>query len=188
MPRRKKETPKIKKIQPLSFVIAIVMMFGLAVIGSATMGSSDAARKVQPSNTPLGIYVGASNSRVAKGSTLSVPVYANSGEQGVNVVQAKLLYPSDKIQYLGMTEGSSFPTIAATDVSEPGVVQIARSIAAGTNPLTGVQHVATINFKVADKASGSVTISFDSQSSFVVNATDNNNILNGVVGATYTIR
>ncbi len=120
---------------------------------------------------------------VAPGSTLSVTMKEDSGTDPVNSVQASLNYDATQLQYVSMTEGTSFPTIAANSTSTAGVIRVGR---ATSTPVTGVNNIVTLNFKVL-ASSGSIGLTYDKNFSFVVRSTDNTDILALTTGANFTV-
>jgi len=120
---------------------------------------------------------------VAPGSTIAVTIKEDSGTDLVNSVQAAVNYNPAQLEFVSLTEGSAFPTIAANSTANAGVIRIGR---ATSTPVSGVQDVVTVNFKVL-AASGAVELTMDKGFSFVVRSTDNTDILGIVTGATYII-
>lgn len=184
MSKIKQAIAPLAKTQLAYLLVALLLIIAIAFLGSYFINSSDAARRT---SLPIGLYIGNGSSRITPDSTMSVTIYENSGQETVNSVQAKLVYDAKQLQYYGIAEGSAFPVVAATDVSTPGVVQIARGVAAGSAGVSYNNAVATVKFKVLPDVSGTVVLSFDSQNSFLVRSSDSTNILSGVVGGTYKV-
>jgi len=161
----------------LSFVVAAVMIGSISYLGVKTYHDSHAA-------SGASIYVNPSSGTLTSGTTVSITIRENSGTDPVNSVQASLNYDSNALQYSSITEGGSFPVIAATSTGTPGVVRVGRANA--DNPVTGDLPVVTVNFKVIG-TSGTGTIVVDKAYSFLVRSTDNQDILQSVGNGSYTI-
>ncbi len=97
------------KVPVSAFVIALVVVTGLAFLGSHLANSSDAAKL--STALPIGLYLSPASARIAQGSTLSVTLYENSGTEIVNAAQAKLTYDPYQLQYSGISEGTAFPLV-----------------------------------------------------------------------------
>jgi len=161
----------------LSLLVAGLMVGSISYIGVHTYKSSHAA-------TVPTIYASPDSGAVASGSTLSVTLRADSGGEGVNSVQASLNYDASKLTYSSITEAGTFPLVAATSTSSPGIIRVAR----GNNDssVTGDNAIVTINFKVTG-TSGTGAINIDKANSALVRSSDNSNILANVGTGTYTI-
>lgn len=123
----------------------------------------------------------------ASGSTFTVALKENSGTAQVNSVQASIGYDPAKLQYVSMTEGSVFTTVAATDTATAGRVRLARAIPAGGGGVSGENAIVTLTFRVL-ATSGTAPLTLDQASSFVVTSTDNKNILTAVDNSTLTVQ
>jgi hypothetical protein len=118
------------------------------------------------------------------GSSVNVQIWANTGTDSSNAVEADLSYPQAQLQFVSIDGTGSAFGIAAAGSGGSGSVTIARGVTGGQPPVTGAVLVATVKFNVI--ASGSAPITFKN-SSAIVRASDSTNILNTTVGATYTI-
>lgn len=119
----------------------------------------------------------------ASGSTIKVNVYANSGGEAANAVQANIVYPADKLQYISISTSGSALTIFAEKYASGNVVRIG-----GGTPspgFTGNKLIATVSFKVLSD-SGNATLTFADDSALLRDS-DNANILSGKGTATYTL-
>lgn len=119
------------------------------------------------------------------GSTVNVTLYEDSGTDPVNAVQASVTYDATKLQYVSVAEGTSFPTVAATSTSTPGIIRLARGTVPGSTA-TGNNAIATVTFRVL-ASSGTTSLSYDPAFSYIVRSTDNANILTSNSGASYTL-
>lgn len=160
----------------VSLLIALLLIGSISYLGVHTYRSSHA------SSGPS-IYATPSSASVTAGATLSVTLRSNSGSTGVNSVQASLNYDVDKLQYVGITEGGTFPVVAATSTGTPGVIRVGRANA--DREVTGDNAIVTVNFKVIGTGTG--TISVDKSYSFLVNSTTNKDILENVGSGSYTV-
>ncbi len=161
----------------LSFVVALLLIGSISYLGIRTYQASHAA-------SGASIYVSPDTATVANGSTLSVTIRENSGTDSVNSVQASLNYDSNKLQYVSITEGDSFPVIAANSTGTPGVIRVGRGNSDGS--VTGDKPIVTINFKVIG-SSGDAAINVDKAYSLLVRSVDNQDILQNVGSGNYTI-
>jgi chitodextrinase len=157
--------------------LAIFVVLLVSVVGVKLLMASQAATGATLSMT-------STSTSVAPGSTVSVTIREDSGTDPVNSVQASINYDAAQLQYVSMTEGTAFPTVAATSTNTPGVIRVAR--ASQGSPATGTNNIVTLNFKVL-ASSGTSSLNFDRASSFVVRSTDSADILATVSGITFTV-
>jgi hypothetical protein len=124
-----------------------------------------------------------SASSVAKGSTVSVGVYENSGSEPVNAVKVIATYPADKFSYVSITNSNAF-SVAAFSSGGSGTVNIQRG---ALSPVTGRQLVATFRLKaLVDSGTGSLGV--DSAGTTVVSANTFASIPATYSGATITLK
>jgi hypothetical protein len=114
---------------------------------------------------------------VKAGSTITVQLMENSGNDPVNAVQSAVTYPEQKLEFVSVKSGEAFPQEAATDSATKGLVRIARSIKPQTPPVQGAKPIATLEFKVLEDAQGPIQLNIDQATSLLVRSTDNQNIL-----------
>jgi hypothetical protein len=110
-------------------------------------------------------------------------IWENSYDKTVNAVQANLTYDQAALTFTSIDASNSAFTIQAVSKGGGGTVTIGRG---QTNPLSGNQLVATVNFKVTG-TSGKASVNFSS-SSQVASATSHNDILAKAYGGIYTIQ
>jgi hypothetical protein len=161
----------------LSFLVALLLIGSISYLGIRTYQASHAASGVS-------IYVTPDTAPATSGSSLSVTIHENSGAEPVNSVQASLNYDSNKLQFVSITEGGSFPVIAATNTDTAGVIRIGRGNS--DTSVTGDKPVVTVNFKVVGN-SGDAVLSIDKAYSLLVSSSSNKDILQNVGGGSYTI-
>jgi hypothetical protein len=130
------------------------------------------------------LYLTPASGSYSVGSSVNVQVWANTGTDPSNAVEADLSYSQAQLQFVSIDGTGSAFGIAAAGSGGSGSVTIARGVTGGQPPVTGAVLVATVKFNVI--ASGSASITFKN-SSAIVRSTDSTNILNTTVGATYTI-
>lgn len=160
--------------------VALVVVSSVSYFGTQMRQGSKAA-----TTTPGSIYMLPETGTYAPGSTVSVVVRENSGTDPVNSVQASMTYNASQMQFVSISEGTAFPTVAATSTATPGVIRVGR--AAQGAPVAGDNAVVTVNFRVL-ATSGTTSLAFDPAFSFLVRSTDSANILTGNSGATFTVR
>ncbi|HEX8226756.1 MAG TPA: cohesin domain-containing protein [Candidatus Saccharimonadales bacterium] len=122
----------------------------------------------------------------SSGSTLSVTIYENSGTDIVNAAQASLRYDPAALEYLSVGASAAFDIAAATSTTTPGVINIARGTA--SKQLSGLQPVATVNFKVKPGSKGVTNLTLNPVESMVVRSSDTTNILKTFAPAKYEIK
>lgn len=144
--------------------------------------STDVSAEVEQGQKTGSMTLNPSAKAVAESEILTVEVWADSGTEPVNAVQANISYPSDKFEFVNVDSAGSAFEIEAETTGSNGKVVIARG---HVGKLTGKQLVAKINFKA--KAGGEkVNISFDKDSS-LLSALTNKNILGDTVDGNYQL-
>jgi hypothetical protein len=132
------------------------------------------------------LTVSPASGTLTTGSNVSVTLYANSGTDAVNAVQTSLTYDATKLQYVSMTEGTAFPTVAATSTGTAGTIRLARGTNVGTS-VTGNNAIVTLTFKVLG-SSGTTALTYDTDFSYLVRASDNVDVLGTATGASFTLK
>lgn len=140
------------------------------------LGTTSASAATSFSLTPAsGTY--------GKDAIIKVNVYANTGGENINAVQANVSYPTDKLQFQSISTGGSALTIIAEKNASGGVVRLA-----GGTPspgFSGNKLLASISFKVlAD--TGTAGLAFTSESA-ALRDSDNVNALTGKGTASFTL-
>lgn len=156
-------------------VISINLSSGVSAAGNATLSLT------------------LSNPSPALNSTFTVTVYENSGNVGVNAIQADLTYNTSQLQLIPIKAPTSGDPDLAADISTSafplqgknsggnGVVNLG---VGSTTVRTGSQKVAVITFRAIVAGSGSINFA---GSSAIVNAANQNNELGTAAGSTFTI-
>jgi hypothetical protein len=113
----------------------------------------------------------------AKGATVTVSVYENSGGESVNAASVRLSYSADTLDFVGIASSGAFGIVAANS-GGGGSVQIDR----GALPaVSGRQLIGSVRLRAkVDSGTGTVAIT----SSSVVSADSNSNIASGGGSAT----
>jgi len=97
----------------------------------------------------------------SKDSTLNLKIGIDTKGEAINAVQANVLYPADKLQFLSASTSGSALTIIAEKSGGGGVIRIA----GGTLPpgFSGSKLIASLSFKVmSDSGTGSLNFAGDS--------------------------
>jgi hypothetical protein len=132
-----------------------IILLGLTVFG--LIGLSGTALADSGSTS-----LSASGGTYAIGTTFSVPVYENSGDTQVNVVQANMNYDSSKLELISIDTGQSGFNVKVSESGGSGAVKITRG---STSPVTGSVLLATLMFKAMSDSGSSQLTFVNSQSS-----------------------
>jgi hypothetical protein len=138
---------------------------------------------VRPAYASSSLSFSPASGTFSAGSTMKVNVYANTGGENVNAVQANVAYPTDKLQFLSVSTRGSALTIFAEKYAAGGVVRLA-----GGTPspgFSGNKLVASISFKVLQDT-GTAALSFTGESA-ILRDSDNSNTLSGKGTGSYTL-
>jgi len=140
-----------KKFLSLIFIIGLFFVSALSVKAE---GLKEATLFLSPSTGTFPI-----------GSTFTVSVYVDSGDQYINAVKTKILFPADKLQIISPSAGQS---ILQVWLKQPSYSNIAGWLeleggvpAPGINTNAGV--LLTITFRVKDTGSAIIKFSDDSK-------------------------
>ena len=165
----------------------IVQKFGilavaLLVVGSITYFGTHTNRESHAaSGGTLTVAPAAGTFRA--GTSLVATVYADSGGTPIDSVQSTLKYDAAQLQFIGLSDSSFFPVVAATSTGTPGVIRVERHVSPGQS-VRGRHAVVTVNFRVLG-SSGSTNLTFDPGLSYMVRSSDGANILAAQDGAVY---
>ncbi len=86
-----------------------ILSFGVALV--AVLGAAGAGPFLASAQNPASLYVGPASGTFTVGSTFTVSLYVNTGENDVNALDAQLEYPADKLQVVSPTAGKSIINI-----------------------------------------------------------------------------
>ena len=164
-------------------------LIGVAADGTNMLSSVVGANYTVSSNTgSAALSLNPASGSYIAGDDIVVKLHEDSGSDPVNVVQTELHYDPSQLQFVGLTEGSVFNMVAATDTATPGVIRVARNVPAGT-AVSGGQDVLQVRFKVASGvAAGTAAVTLNGANSYVIRASDSANILTGTTGANYAVK
>ncbi len=163
----------VKRFLPLGFIIIFA-----AVAGAIIFQASAAPRN----SNMVSLSLDPSSQRVSNGTVLTVAIWENSNNIGVNAVQADLKYSADKFDFVSIDSAGSAFEIEAQAKGGDGTITIGRG---HVGSLTGKQLVAKINLR-AKSADGKANISFTSRSK-ILKASDSSNILQQSKDASYRL-
>jgi hypothetical protein len=168
----------------------VVQKFGIFAIALLVIGSVSyfGLRQNQASHAAgIGVLsLSPTSGSFVVGNNVTVAMQEDSGTDPVNSVQAAVNYDATKLQFVSLAEGSTFPTVAATDTATAGLIRVARGTNAGTTT-GGKNTVVTVTFKVL-ATSSATNLTYDPAFSYLVRSTDNANILTSTPGATYQLQ
>ncbi|MCH8821293.1 hypothetical protein IID23_02095 [Patescibacteria group bacterium] len=135
----------------MKVILSKFLIISLLVSTSLAVGTSvaDAAGS---------IYLSPASGAIAQGSTFNVSVRVNTGGSSIDTVQANLSYPTDKLDFLGLSYSGSAFGIKAQSTGGGGIIKIGLGNLSAVN---GDVLVGTITFR-AKTSSGTGTVSFTS--------------------------
>ena len=209
----KHEVPGAHKLsdhKKLLVVIAVIVVIGLLAMlygayssrrntldGSTTDGvtqKTDVPGQVSSANQPDNTAqsktqtVPEFSATTEANQTITLKLYADSGTELVNTVQAVVNYPKSNLQLVSVDgTGSAFSNEVATDKSTAGVIKLARTVTNQAASVRGQQLVATLTFKTLNKVDASKQVTVDTDDSYLVTSSDNRNLLASGAG-TLTLR
>ncbi|GEM_PF-5676099 len=120
------------------------------------------------------LYFVPASSVVSPGQTFRVQVMVDTKGEFVNAIAAYFLYPADKFDAVAVDRTGSAMTLFAEDKALGGRVDI--SGGTPTPGFSGIQKIASVDFRVKPAAVGVGTLSFLSDAAILRNS-DNQNIL-----------
>lgn len=166
----------------LALVTAFTVVAQLA-FGQAAHAAATAARRTNPVEGGIGIYLTGQGTVFNVGQTYTMEVRENSNTTNVNAVQANIGYPTDIFQFVSIDDAGSAFSINAQKTAINGLIVIARG---NTTPVKGDQLIARITLKAA-AATGSFTLDIKDYS-VIASSTTNKNISkenSGITGPVY---
>lgn len=139
------------------------------------------------SSRPATLYVGPATGSFSVGSTFTVSFYVDTGDQFINVVDAQILFPPDKLQVVSPSTGSSFINVWAIQPSysnTDGTMSFRGAVPSpGVNTSNGL--ISTVTFRV--KSVGSAAIRFGGTSKVLLNDGLGTNILSESKSGVYSL-
>ncbi|MFC1789500.1 cohesin domain-containing protein [Patescibacteria group bacterium] len=130
------------------------------------------------------LYFSPSSGSFLVGSTFSVSIFLNTGENKINVVWVDIEFPSDLLQVTSPTAGTSFITEWLTPPSysnEKGLISFRGGIPGGISTSAGL--VSTITFRTV--ASGVAKIKFTGESKVLLHDGKGTDILTSLIDGEY---
>lgn len=133
------------------------------------------------------LYVGPATGTFTVGSTFTVSFYVNTGNQFINVVDADILFPPDKLQVVSPSTGASFINVWAIQPSysnTEGTMSFRGAVPSpGVNTSAGL--ISTVTFRV--KSIGTATVRFAGGSKVLLNDGLGTNILQQQQSGIFTL-
>lgn len=175
MKKTQKRSLGIKNSRLLLILVSCAALL-IGGVAGYQLGYGNAAKPVRSGSTAVatpGIFFGPSTTTANVGDVVVLQIRANSGTEPVNAVQASLTYPATVLEFVALDTSQSAFAIEAQSSQTTGSVTVVRAVSGGAE-LTGEQPVATISFRVIQKAEA--TIQFDATTA-LVSASTNQNIL-----------
>jgi hypothetical protein len=169
----------INIIAGLFFVLVFAIITGLS-------GFAAYAAKPLPVLTTPNLSLSPSSGIVSAGSTLAVQIWEDSGTNTVNAVQANLVYPIGKLNFVKIDTTNTAFGVEAESTGSNGSIRIGRG---STTPLQGRQLVATVDFTplgATARHRSSATVSF-SPGTVLLSSVTNSDILAATYGGTYSL-
>jgi hypothetical protein len=174
----------------IAVVLALLLMVGVALLlnnnsnsdkkTSNSSGSSSSSSTLSNGNGKM--YIKPANQDVKSGSTVTLEVWEDSGNQSVNAVQANLTYPTGSFDFSNIDPKGSAFEVQALSTGGNGKVQIARG---HIGNLKGTNLVAKVTL-TAKSVTGEAKVDFASGSA-IVTSTDHKDILTEKTGSTYKV-
>jgi hypothetical protein len=133
------------------------------------------------------LFIGPATGTYTVGSTFSVSFYVNTADKFINVVDADILFPPDKLQVVSPSTGSSFINVWAIQPSysnTEGTLSFRGAVPSpGVNTNAGL--ISTVVFRV--KSVGTAAIRFAGRSKVLLNDGLGTNVLQQSQSAVYTL-
>lgn len=160
----------------LSFAIIVLMLGSLMFSPLSTSAQRGAT-----------LYLAPASGSFFVGSTFSVSIFVNTGDNDINAVEVSLKFPPDKLQVVSPTAGKSFISLW---VAQPEFSNIDGTLhLAGIEPSPGINTssglVTTVVFRV--KREGEATLEFADPSKVLKNDGLGTDILNSHIGGRYAL-
>ncbi len=119
---------------------------------------------------------------VAEEKRYAMEIWVDSAGDEVNVVEAKIAYPTEELKVVSITPGEAFPNKAAAS-DRDGIITVTRFTHPGTSVL-GRQLVATLYFEKQAETVSELRVMDDSG---LLRVGDGANVLSDVEGAGLTL-
>jgi len=133
------------------------------------------------------VFVGPSGGTFTVGSTFTVSIYLNTGNQSINAVEANLSFPPDKLQVVSPTTGKSLIQVwisQPTYSNSEGTLKFQGAIPTpGINTESGL--ISTVTFRA--KSTGVATLRVQDSSKVLLNDGRGTNVLSQTTGGVYNL-
>ena len=179
----KKYAKRVMDASKKSKIILLLFAVGFAAIGAYLILQTSAAPKPR-SEAAVTLYVSPGSQQVSVGQTLQLAIKLNTNNQDVNAIQADLSYPADKFEFVKIDGANSLFNIDASSTGGNGTISIARGNLTSVNSTDAL--IATVHLK-ALSSGRRASVSFN-DSSAILRASDNTNILAKKISGQYTIK
>ncbi len=167
------DLPGIKKIVAFTAVLLILLGAGAPLTSAADI-------------KPATLFIGPSTGTFTVGSTFTLTFYVNTANQFINVVDANILFPPDKLQVVSPSTGASFINVWAIQPSysnSEGTISFRGAVPSpGVNTSAGL--ISTVTFRV--KSVGTATIRFSNGSKVLLNDGLGTDVLQQMQSGIYT--
>jgi hypothetical protein len=174
-----KKAKSLSQWQHFNIFAGLFFVLAFALVTTLSAYTSMAAKPPQTLVTP-----NLSLTSISNNPTLSLQVWADSGIQAVNAVQALLTYPIDKLNFVSIDTTNTAYGVEAVNKGGNGSIDIERGSA---TPLSGKQLVATINFTALQtQRKTNATVTFAS-GSVLLSSTSNTNVLAATYGGNFSL-
>lgn len=171
---------------PAHLLLLVIVLTGLIVAAILIFNRNDSKSNQPTTNNQTesgpSLSFSPANQSVKTGETLTLAIWEDSGDVEINAVQAKISYPTDKFEFVGISTTNSAFEVEAQSSDTDGEIVIARG---HVGKLTGRQLVVTIELK-AKEIAGAANISF-AEGTHLLNATDNQDVLSSKQTGVYTV-
>lgn len=133
------------------------------------------------------LYIAPATGSMTVGSTFTVSFYVDTGSQFINVVDAQILFPPDKLQVVSPSTGSSFINVWAIQPSYSNTEGTMSFRGAVPSPgvSTNAGLISTVSLRV--KSVGTAAISFGNNSKVLLNDGLGTNVLQQTQSAVYNL-
>jgi hypothetical protein len=150
--------------------------YNLTCTNSAGSATTSAVVKITAPTIPPAptIYFNPPTQGFSIGSNVTIEIHENSGNTGVNAVQANFSYPASLLTFVSADSSASAFTTQAQSTGGNGTVALARGV---IGSLTGDQLIAKVTFKV--NAAGTANLTFTNGTS-LIDSTNNQNIISSL--------
>jgi len=178
------DTEGMKKI--LLIITGIILVVSIPVIVFYFGQQQELRSKAAPATT-LAVTPNTVSSN--PGETITFNIEIDTGENQVATAQLALLFDQTKAEALSITSGPLAPNILTQGITGPGTATITVGAKNTAQPIKGKGIIAIVRLKIADGASGSLSLQLaPSPTTFVGGLGENpSNVLIGITGAQITL-